>query len=71
MTEYRDIRYTVKDGIAEVLLCRPGRMNAFTINMKNELVDVIGRIDRGETGFHRLQHQPGRGFLLPCRAVHK
>ena len=27
---------------AEVVLRRPGRMNAFTINMKNELVDVIG-----------------------------
>lgn len=48
MSGYRDIRYTVNDGIAEVVLCRPGRMNAFTINMKNELVDVIGRIDRDD-----------------------
>lgn len=48
MTDYRDIQYTVNDGIAEVVLCRPGRMNAFTINMKNELVDVISRIDRDD-----------------------
>ncbi len=48
MSDYREIRYTVKDGIAEVVLCRPGRMNAFTIGMKNELVDVIGRIDRDD-----------------------
>ncbi len=48
MSDYREIRYTVKDGIAEVVLCRPGRMNAFTIGMKNELVDVIGRIGRDD-----------------------
>lgn len=48
MTDYRDIRYAVADGIAEVRLFRPTRMNAFTLDMKNELVDVIGRIDRDD-----------------------
>jgi len=48
VTDYRDIKYSVKEGIAEVVLSRPARMNAFTINMKNELVDVIGRIDRDD-----------------------
>lgn len=48
MSDYQNIRYTVTDGIAEVRLFRPARMNAFTIGMKNELVDVIGRIDRDD-----------------------
>lgn len=48
MTGYRDITYSLADGIAEVRLHRPARMNAFTINMKNELVDVIGRIDQDD-----------------------
>ncbi len=48
MAEYREITCVVADGIAEVRLNRPARMNAFTINMKNELVDVIGRIDRDD-----------------------
>ncbi|MFP5383781.1 MAG: crotonase/enoyl-CoA hydratase family protein [Gammaproteobacteria bacterium] len=48
MSDYQQIRYTVTDGIAEVRLFRPARMNAFTLDMKNELVDVIGRIDRDD-----------------------
>lgn len=45
---YQEIIYAVADGIAQVTLNRPTRMNAFTIAMKNELVDVIGRIDRDD-----------------------
>lgn len=48
MGDYQTISYRVQDGIAEVVLNRPARMNAFTIGMKNELVDVIGRIDRDD-----------------------
>lgn len=48
MADYQTISYRVQDGIAEVVLNRPARMNAFTIGMKNELVDVVGRIDRDD-----------------------
>lgn len=62
MTGYRDIQYSVHDGIAEVVLRRPGRMNAFTINMKNELVDVIGRIDRDDSVRVAIVTGDGKAF---------
>jgi enoyl-CoA hydratase/carnithine racemase len=62
MNSYRDIQYTVNDGIAEVLLCRPGRMNAFTINMKNELVDVIARIDADDSVRVAILTGDGKAF---------
>lgn len=41
--EYREIRYEVKDGILTITLDRPDRMNAFTLRMKDELVDAFAR----------------------------
>ncbi len=59
---YQEIDYTVDDGIALVRLNRPARMNAFTIAMKNELVDVIGRIDRNDTVRVAIVTGAGKAF---------
>lgn len=43
--DYREIDYRVEDGIATLTLNRPERMNAFTLRMKDELVDAFARIN--------------------------
>lgn len=62
MSDYQTIRYTVADGIAEIRLHRPERMNAFTIGMKNELVDVLGRIDRDDAVRVAILTGEGKAF---------
>ncbi|HMG43358.1 MAG TPA: enoyl-CoA hydratase-related protein [Acidimicrobiales bacterium] len=42
---YEQIAYEVDGGIATVTLDRPDRMNAFTVTMAAELLDVFDRID--------------------------
>lgn len=59
---YQTIRYTVTDGIAEIRLHRPDRMNAFTIGMKNELVDVLGRVDADDAVRVAILTGEGRAF---------
>ena len=44
-TQYQTIEYAVADGIAEVRLNRPDRMNAFTPRMAAELVHAADRWD--------------------------
>lgn len=43
--DYREIDYRVEDGIATLTLNRPERMNAFTLRMKEELVDAFARVN--------------------------
>lgn len=59
---YQDIVYSVTDGIAEIRLNRPARMNAFTIGMKNELVDVLGRIDADDAVRVAILTGEGKAF---------
>jgi enoyl-CoA hydratase/carnithine racemase len=42
---YEQIRLDIADGVATVLLDRPDRLNAFTRQMMDELVDAIDRTD--------------------------
>lgn len=44
-TEYTQILYEVRDGVALVTLNRPDRMNALTYRMIAELIDAVDRID--------------------------
>jgi enoyl-CoA hydratase/carnithine racemase len=46
---YQEIDYRVQEGIATVTLNRPERMNAFTLRMKDELVDALERINEDDT----------------------
>ncbi len=43
--DYEDIRYAAGEGIATVTLHRPGKLNAFTRRMREELEDAFGRAD--------------------------
>jgi len=46
--DYATIRYEVEDGILRLTLDRPERMNAFTVEMCDELVDAYGRASRDD-----------------------
>lgn len=48
MTDYSTIRYEVSDGLLLLRLNRPERMNAFTVEMADELVDAYGRASRDD-----------------------
>ncbi len=43
MTDYTTIRYEVDDGLLRLTLNRPDQMNAFTVEMANELEDAFRR----------------------------
>ncbi len=44
--EYQHIRTELADNILTITLNRPERMNAFTLRMKDELVQAFGDADR-------------------------
>jgi enoyl-CoA hydratase/carnithine racemase len=41
--EYQDIRYSVENRILTITLSRPERMNAWTLRMKDEMLDALAR----------------------------
>lgn len=48
--EYKTIRYEVEvDGILLLTLSRPHKMNAFTVEMCEELIDAYGRASQDDT----------------------
>jgi enoyl-CoA hydratase/carnithine racemase len=40
---YNTLRYEIEDGLLLLRLCRPDQLNAFTVEMADELVDAYGR----------------------------
>jgi enoyl-CoA hydratase/carnithine racemase len=48
MSEYKDIRYELRDGVALITLNRPERMNSLTYRMIDELIDAVDRVDRDD-----------------------
>jgi enoyl-CoA hydratase/carnithine racemase len=40
---YNTLRYEIDDGLLLLRLCRPDQLNAFTVEMADELVDAYGR----------------------------
>src|SRR4051812_26783893 len=46
--DYEQIRYAVADGVATVTLHRPDKLNAFTNQMLEELLDALDRIDEDD-----------------------
>lgn len=59
---YKTIAYDVSDGIATVTLDRPDRLNAFTVRMAEELLDVLDRIDGDDAARAVIVTGRGRGF---------
>ncbi len=59
---YETIRYDVADGIATVTLNRPDALNAFTVQMAQELIDVFGRAGADDDARAVVVTGAGRAF---------
>ncbi len=59
---YQTISYEVEDRVATVTLSRPDQLNAFTVEMANELVDVFGRASEDDAVGAVIVTGAGRAF---------
>ena len=59
---YETLLYAVEDGVATVTLNRPDNLNAFTVQMANELVDVFGRASEDDAVRSVILTGAGRAF---------
>jgi enoyl-CoA hydratase/carnithine racemase len=59
---FEHILYDVKDGIAQITLNRPDRLNAFTQTMQDELIEAFDRIDADDDVRCVIVTGAGRGF---------
>jgi enoyl-CoA hydratase/carnithine racemase len=62
MTSYEQIRYDVEDGLLTITLNRPERMNAYTRQMKDELIDAFDRSDDDDDVRAVIVTGAGRAF---------
>lgn len=49
---YNTLDYTVDDGVLTLTLNRPDHLNAFTVEMANELVDAFNRASADMPDFY-------------------
>ncbi len=61
MSDYSDIRYAVKDGVARILLARPSRLNALTPQLLAQMADALDRLEADGARVLVLQGE-GRAF---------
>jgi enoyl-CoA hydratase/carnithine racemase len=59
---YRNILFEVADGIATVTLNRPEKLNAYTLEMGDEIVDAFARIRSDDAVRVAILTGAGRGF---------
>ena len=59
---YEQIKYEVADGIATLTMSRPDRLNAFTGQMMNEMIDAFDQIDADDNVRVVIVTGEGRGF---------
>lgn len=59
---YETLRYDVADHVATVTLSRPEKLNAFTVQMLDELLDVLDRIDADDDVRAAVLTGDGRAF---------
>ena len=59
---YETLLYAVEDGVATVTLNRPDKLNAFTVEMANELVDVFRRASEDDAVRAVVLTGAGRAF---------
>lgn len=60
--DYQTIRYDVADGIATLTLARPDKLNAMTVGMLHELLDVVDRVDADDAVRAVIVVGEGRAF---------
>jgi enoyl-CoA hydratase/carnithine racemase len=59
---YDTLDYAVEDGIATITLSRPDKLNAFTVGMMDEMLDVLDRIDADDAVRAVVVTGAGRAF---------
>ena len=59
---YSDILYRVEDRICTITLHRPEQLNAFTLRMRDELIDAFGRADADDAVRAVIVTGAGRAF---------
>jgi 2-(1,2-epoxy-1,2-dihydrophenyl)acetyl-CoA isomerase len=60
--DYRSIRYEEEGGIATLTLCRPEKLNAYTVEMGDEVVDAFARVRADQAVRAVILTGAGRGF---------
>src|SRR5258707_324147 len=60
--EFEDIRYEVADGVLQITLNRPDRLNPFTGTMGRELIEAFDRADADDDVRAVIVTGEGRGF---------
>jgi len=60
--EFEEIRYEVADGVLQITLNRPDRLNAFTGTMGRELIEAFDRADADDDVRAVIVTGEGRGF---------
>src|SRR4051812_31064764 len=59
---YEQILYEAADGILTITLNRPEKLNAFTVKMRDELLDALDRADADDDVRAVIVTGAGRGF---------
>jgi enoyl-CoA hydratase/carnithine racemase len=60
------ILYEVSDGIATITLNRPERMNAFTSEMRDDLIDAFNKTDADDAVRAVIVTRLRQSFLCRC-----
>jgi 2-(1,2-epoxy-1,2-dihydrophenyl)acetyl-CoA isomerase len=60
-TQYEDIRFTLEEGIARLVLNRPDKLNSFTAHMHGEVARALDQVERASARV-LLITGAGRGF---------
>ncbi|CAN5354293.1 crotonase/enoyl-CoA hydratase family protein [soil metagenome] len=59
---YETLRYEIDDGVATITLNRPDKLNAFTVKMMEEMLDVLDRVDEDDDVRVAIVTGEGRAF---------
>jgi enoyl-CoA hydratase/carnithine racemase len=59
---YETLRYEIDDGVATITLSRPDKLNAFTVKMMDEMLDVLDRVDEDDGVRAAIVTGEGRAF---------
>lgn len=59
---YNSIRYAVADGVATITLHRPDKLNAFNVEMMNEVIDAFDKVDADDAVRAVIVTGEGRAF---------
>lgn len=59
---YETLRYEIDDGVATITLSRPDKLNAFTVRMMEEMLEVLDRVDEDDGVRAAIVTGDGRAF---------